>query len=198
MKALIQTKEDLKKSAVLSALSALFLLILLNLYCPDRNLLFQNSDFEMGDRTNWDAQGWVGGERAFDNQPTFGDNPWHRDAGASHYVGNYWVGTFEDRHTPDAPSGRVQGNKPIGKLISHPFVIRRDRISFQFGGGPDSEDIRVELLVDGKVVRVESKKGILFSGERMKRIMWPTPCGVAWPQVSQRQMRFAPHSIAVR
>ena len=38
---------------------------------------------------------------------------------------------------------------------------------------------------------------VSFTSSLTKRTSWRTPCGVAWPTVSARQMRPAPHSIAV-
>ena len=57
----------------------------------DSSLLFANSDFEMGDLTNWTADG-----NAFDFQPTTGDNPTARGRKTqpSHHQGKFWIGTL--------------------------------------------------------------------------------------------------------
>src|SRR5512139_1033605 len=61
-------------------------------------------DFETGDLRGWHATG-----TAFNNQPTYGDNPTARHRGQpSRHQGNYWIGGYENRHTQSDPAGRIQ------------------------------------------------------------------------------------------
>lgn len=88
-------------------------------------------DFETGGLTGWTQTG-----EAFKNQPTFGDNPTARNRGqASNHQGQYWIGTYENRHQSSDPAGAVQGDAPQGTLTSTPFILRNSRISFLVGGG---------------------------------------------------------------
>jgi hypothetical protein len=134
---------------------------------PWHKPLFQNSDFEMGNLTNWRAIG-----EAFKNQPTFGDNCLYRYRGISNMRGNYWVGTFENRPTPRSPKGETQGDAPIGELVSIPFTIERDRISFLMGGGKDIPEEGVALQVNGKIVHFEKGRGSQIDSEVMRRVTW--------------------------
>jgi hypothetical protein len=105
-------------------------------------------NFENGDLRGWDATG-----DAFSHQPTYGDNPTARHRGQpSKHQGNYWIGGFEKRPTPDDQPGAVQGDGPQGTLTSQPFSISKRSISFLVGGGCDINSVRVEILVDGRVV----------------------------------------------
>jgi hypothetical protein len=115
---------------------------------PDTGGVEITWDFETGDLRGWDAAG-----NAFKTQPTYGDNPTERKRGqASKHQGNYWIGTFEKRPTPDDKPGETQGDEPKGTLTSKPFTINSKSINFLIGGGCDLKDVRVELLVDGNVV----------------------------------------------
>ena len=111
-------------------------------------------NFETGDLRGWEATG-----NAFAYQPTYGDNPTARHRGQpSHHEGNYWIGGYEKRQTPNDPAGAVQGDGPQGTLTSQPFTIRTSSISFLIGGGCDSNTERVEILVDGRVVQKATGK----------------------------------------
>ena len=106
-------------------------------------------NFETGDLRGWEATG-----NAFAYQPTYGDNPTARHRGQpSNHEGNYWIGGYEKRPTPNDPAGAVQGDGPQGTLVSQPFTIRTSSISFLIGGGCDINTERVEILVDGRVVQ---------------------------------------------
>jgi hypothetical protein len=136
-------------------------------HAPWYKPVFPNSDFEKGDLTNWKAVG-----DAFKNQPTFGDNCMYRSRGISNLRGNYWVGTFENRPSPRADKGETQGDAPTGELISKPFTIERDRLSFLIGGGKDSPAEGVALEVNGKIVRFVYGRGSQINSEVMSRVTW--------------------------
>jgi hypothetical protein len=111
-------------------------------------------NFETGDLRGWEATG-----TAFAYQPTYGDNPTARHRGQpSNHEGNYWIGGYEKRPTPNDPAGAVQGDGPQGTLVSQPFTIRTSSISFLIGGGCDINTERVEILVDGRVVQKATGK----------------------------------------
>jgi hypothetical protein len=121
-------------------------------------------DFETGDLRGWTQTG-----TSFQNQPTYGDNPTARNRGEpSNHQGNYWIGTFENRHTPSDPAGQVQGDDPEGTLTSAPFVINTPSISFLLGGGNDLDYVSVELLIDGQAARVSVGE----AKETMSRVRW--------------------------
>jgi hypothetical protein len=149
-------------------------------------------------RTTWDFEsgtlrGWATTGDAFDNQPTFGDNPLMRPGyptalGASapssaRLRGRYFVGTFEDymgdltaiaggdpTQTPPSSQlpGTVQGDAPTGTMTSDPFLIAGDRISFLVGGGCDPHSEFVTLLVDG-LPHLRATGGC---DEEMRRVFW--------------------------
>jgi TolB-like protein len=106
-------------------------------------------DFETGDLRGWTSTG-----QAFAFQPTYQDNPTARRRGQpSQHQGDYWIGGYEKRPRPHDPPGQIQGDGPQGTLLSEPFVIRHPGIQFLIGGGCDITKVRVELVVDGRVVR---------------------------------------------
>ncbi|MCD4720304.1 MAG: discoidin domain-containing protein [Desulfobacula sp.] len=129
------------------------------------DLLFENSDFEAGDLTNWIATG-----DAFDFQPTKGDNPTarHRKHPSEHQ-GEYWIGTFEKYNgKPELRPGQTQGDRPSGTLTSVPFVVSREQIVFLIGGGKYPDKEYAALVVDGK----EVKKATGKSKETMHEVVW--------------------------
>ena len=88
----------------------------------------------------------------FNNQPTYGDNPTARHRGQpSEHQGHYWIGGFENRPSPDAPGGAIQGDGPRGTLTSPVFKIKGRYISFLIGGGCDHNVVRAELVINGRV-----------------------------------------------
>lgn len=129
-------------------------------------LLFANSDFEMGNLTNWTAKG-----NAFDFQPTKGDNPIARGrrGHSSKHQGQFWIGTFEkyQGQAKQSPGGR-QGDRPKGTLTSIPFKITGDKIAFLVGGGESKGREMVSLLVDGKPVL----NAIGERHETLKPVVW--------------------------
>jgi hypothetical protein len=121
-------------------------------------------DFESGN-----LLGWIKTGTAFDTQPTYGDNPTARHRGQpSQHQGNYWIGSFENRHRPSEPPGRIQGDGPQGTLTSQPFVISSPVISFLVGGGCDMNTERVVLVINGRPVLKSTGK----CSETMNRVSW--------------------------
>ena len=70
---------------------ALVLVVASVTMAAEPSLLFENSDFEKGDLTDWKAEG-----DAFACQPTKGDNPAARRRGASRHQGEFWIGTHDE------------------------------------------------------------------------------------------------------
>ena len=138
-----------------------------NFYFGWDRTLFPNSNFEKGILESWMEEGV-----AFHDQPTFGDNTYYRGRGVSNFRGNYWIGTYENRHSSKDPKGEIQGDAPVGKLTSIPFIIERDRICFLIGGGNNSAAAGVTLEVEGKRVLFEPGRGSLIDSERMSRVTW--------------------------
>jgi hypothetical protein len=128
-------------------------------------LLFVNSDFEKGDLTNWTATG-----RAFEFQPTKGDNPTVRGRNQpSRHNGDFWIGTYEKyQGIGKQKPGRINGDRQKGTLTSVPFQIRGDSITFLVGGGKLPKTEYVALLVDGQEVLKVSGNG----SESMERQDW--------------------------
>jgi fructan beta-fructosidase len=69
-------------------------------------------------------------------------------------------GSFPDQMKVDGFMGRglvnsyLGGDGSVGKLISPPFTIERNFISFMIGGGQNDGQLGIRLRVDGKVVRL--------------------------------------------
>ena len=131
-----------KNSSIFGSSSPLILILLSLGSCG-------NFDFEKGT-----LEGWERGDRAFDFQPTYGDNVRARTGGnhSSGHQGSWWIGSYENRpHVSSAPGG-TQGNGPVGWLRS-PFIrITGAFLNFLIGGGCDTSKVRLELLVDNYVV----------------------------------------------
>ena len=103
-------------------------------------------DFEAG------SHGWKRTGTAFNNQPTYGDNPTARNRGQpAKQQGDWWIGGAENRPSKAATPGAVQGDGPQGTLASPFFKIVGKRISFLIGGGCDIKKVRAELIVDHQV-----------------------------------------------
>ena len=113
---------------------------------------------------NWTREG-----AAFKYQPTYGDNPAHRDRESANQQGDWWIGGFEFRPSPSRCAGLYRsGDAPQGTITSPAFTIRGSMLSFLIGGGCDVTKVRAELVVDGKVVRLETGKCF----ETMARRQW--------------------------
>ncbi|XP_031560698.1 sushi, von Willebrand factor type A, EGF and pentraxin domain-containing protein 1-like [Actinia tenebrosa] len=111
---------------------------------------------------------WTKTGTAFNNQPTYGDNPRFRNRESAQQQGNWWIGGAENRPSPSHPAGQIQGDGPTGTLTSPTFQITGKSLSFLIGGGCDVTKVRVELLIDGLVVKRET--GRCF--ESMERRCW--------------------------
>ena len=96
---------------------------------------------------------------AFNNQPTYGNNPSARDKQHNHesnHKGDWWIGTYENRSNPSEPPGGIQGDGPQGSLTSPSFQITGKLLTFLIGAGCENKaNIRAELIVGGEVVGEE-------------------------------------------
>ena len=105
-------------------------------------------DFEHG------VRGWQKTGTAFNNQPTYGDNPTARNRGQpAKQQGDWWIGGAEHRPTKETPPGQFQPgvDRPQGTLTSPYFEIVGSSVSFLIGGGCEMDLVRAELIVDGMV-----------------------------------------------
>ena len=119
-------------------------------------------DFESG------VDSWTRTGNAFDNQPTYGDNPKYRNHESANQQGDWWIGGAENRPSPSHPAGQTQGDAPTGTMTSPTFTISGNVMSFLVGGGCDINTVRVELIVHDQVVRNETGKCF----ESMERREW--------------------------
>lgn len=132
---------------------------------PD-TLLFPNSDFELGDLSNWNPEG-----EAMAFQPTKGDNVRVRAAKKTAAPqGDFWIGTFEKYQGKEGQKpGDSLGDKAEGSLSSIPFTVKGCAIQFLVGGGKGSSTA-VRLLVDGMEERTASG----HDHEGMQTMVWDT------------------------
>ena len=151
-------------------------------------------DFEDHDLSNWTLTG-----TAFNNQPTYGDNPSKRFEEAeeertepSHHRGDWWIGTYENRSSPSHPAGKKQGDSPQGSMTSPSFLIDTNFLRFLIGAGcKDVRKVRAELIVDGKVIfETKAEKGSEDCIETMSEKSW----NVSGFTGSQAQLRLIDHS----
>ena len=105
---------------------------------------FENCDFEQGSLFNWTAEG-----TAMANQPTKGDNTSARGNNRSNQQGQYWIGTYENYNGVVGNPGDVQGDSPVGSLVSVNFTITKPYLSFRVGAGSDSALVGVSLIHSG-------------------------------------------------
>ena len=106
-------------------------------------------DFEDHELSNWTLSG-----TAFNNQPTYGDNPskrLHRIEPSNHR-GDWWIGTYENRPNSSHPAGEIQDDDPQGSMTSPSFLIDTNFLTFLIGAGCQNFETRAELIVDGDVV----------------------------------------------
>lgn len=106
-------------------------------------LVFENSNFEMGSMMNWRHSGAAFLYQPVDRQPgQWIRRPWNER--------QHWVGTFDRVSETGRPL--IQGDGPIGTMSSIYFTITRPYLNFLVGGGDDIKRIYVALIVDGKEV----------------------------------------------
>ena len=133
-------------------------------------------DFEDG------IKGWQKTGTAFNNQPTYGDNPTARGFHSpANQQGDWWIGGFEYRPSEETSPGLYQGDEPQGTLTSPPFTIIGKNISFLIGGACNESFSRAELIVKSLVsTLVENCKTITLiklkvaqnSFQRFSRLTW--------------------------
>ena len=99
-------------------------------------------DFESGTYRNWTVEGTAFGKIP-QTAETIAPYQGKINAGGKYFVNSHNVRQGEDM---------AAGDRHTGKLISKPFRIERDFISFLVGGGSNEEQTCIRLLVDGKVV----------------------------------------------
>ena len=107
-------------------------------------------DFEDHDLSNWTLSG-----TAFNNQPTYRDNPSERlvRIEPSKHEGDWWIGTFENRSSSSHPAGEIQGDQPQGNMKSPSFLIDTNFLRFLIGAGcKNVGKVRAELIVNGDVI----------------------------------------------
>lgn len=150
---------------VLSVLTGFFTFRVLS---PQDKLLFPNSDFEKGSLENWTAEG-----AAFQNQPTFGDNPLKRGrTRPTEIQGNFWIGTYENRPSADSAEGMSQSDGPMGRLISTPFTLQGSKIGFLAGAGNNTNDTTITLVIDGKTVLTHTPSALVLNEETLQPVVW--------------------------
>ena len=110
---------------------------------------------------------------AFDNQPTFGDNPVERGQQSSNLEGHGYVSTVEDYSYPlDGAPGSVQYYSAYGLVRSTPFTIGETRLSLLVGGGD-----RLDRTFVGMVDAASGRMLFMSAGHdsyAMDRRLWNT------------------------
>lgn len=143
-------------------------------------------DFENHDLSQWHLSG-----TAFNNQPTYGDNPTARGRGQpANQQGDYWIGTVENRPTPADQPGLIQGDGPKGSMTSPEFPIIRKNLVFLIGAGCASAEVHALLLIDGNVVLGETPTACT---ETMSEMSWNV-ADYAIQNVQTAQLRLVDNS----
>ena len=149
-------------------------------------------DFEDHDLSNWTLSG-----TAFNNQPTYGDNPSERlkvkgRNEPSNHRGDWWIGIFENRSSCSHPAGEIQGDQPQGNMTSPSFLIDTNFLRFLIGAGcKDVGKVRAELIVNGDVIfETKAEKGSTDCIETMYEKSW----NVSGFTGSRAQLRLIDHS----
>ena len=148
-------------------------------------------DFEDHDLSNWTLSG-----TAFNNQPTYGDNPSERfeRTEPSKHEGDWWIGTYEHRPSSSDPAVKEQGDQPQGNMTSPSFLIDTNFLRFLIGAGcKDVSKVRAELIVNGDVIfgtRADNEEGSGNCIETMSEKSW----NVSGFTGSQAQLRLIDHS----
>ena len=109
-------------------------------------------DFE-GGIYDWEKTG-----TAFNNQPTYGDNPTARNKGQpANQQGDWWIGGYENRPSKESRAGEIQGDGSQGTLATPFFNIGGEEVSFLIGGGCDINTVRAELVINNQVSKLSIK-----------------------------------------
>ncbi|MEK7486199.1 MAG: hypothetical protein AABZ60_17890 [Planctomycetota bacterium] len=112
---------------------------------PDQKEYFgiRNGSFEDGD-----LSGWVASGTAMKFQPTYGNNIVARVIDHSpQQQGMFWIGTYEATTSGNQITPyQMQGEEPVGNLLSEPFTLSKNTLYFRMSGGV-SEQIYVALLI---------------------------------------------------
>ncbi|MEZ6128661.1 MAG: glycoside hydrolase family 32 protein [Planctomycetaceae bacterium] len=128
------------------------------------DLLFPNSDFELGTLEGWTVDG-----DAFRVQPTKGDNTVARNRETSNLQGTWWIGGYEKFNGVEGKPGETVGDNLTGTLTSREFTIRHPYITFRIGAGNLPGKVGVKLLVDGDETElatgVDSETMVSFSAD---------------------------------
>lgn len=112
--------------------------------------------------------GWLRSGEAFAGQPTYQEGRTTRGQ-TTNAEGHYYIGTYEDRPDKAAPAGRIQGDRPQGRLRSPEFELPRGHLGFRIGGGQDRERLHVALrLADGTELRRATGTG----SNAMDTVVW--------------------------
>ncbi len=84
---------------------------------------------------------------AFDNQPTWGNNPGQRGEGNANLQGNSYIATYEDYPSPSTGNeGNIQGEFWTGLIRSANFTVTENRIRLLVGGGDNLDRCFVALV----------------------------------------------------
>lgn len=122
-------------------------------------LIFRNSNFEMGTLQGWHHTGNAFVDQPVDRQPA----NWLR---RPYNEGRYWIGTYDRRSVLGRPL--EQGDERTGILTSDSFVITRPRMNFLVGGGDRLEKAYVSLEVEGEeILRAGGQKR-----SAMRTVIW--------------------------
>ena len=145
-------------------------------------------DFEDHDLSNWTLSG-----TAFNNQPTYGDNPskrLHRIEPSNHR-GDWWIGTYENRPNSSHPAGEIQDDDPQGSMTSPSFLIDTNFLTFLIGAGCQNFETRAELIVDGGLIfKTKAEKRSTNCIETMYEKSW----NVSRFTGNRAQLRLIDHS----
>jgi hypothetical protein len=118
-------------------------------------------NFETGN-----CQGWIKKGRAFQNQPVYGENNESKPGDQSlNHQGKYLIATSENCSGLSRVTVGIQGDELTGELISLPFIIQGDSISFLLGGG---KSCSVNLIVNDEIALSATGNDT----ETMKRVEW--------------------------
>ncbi len=119
--------------------------------CRGDELLFPNSDFESGTLDGWTVEG-----KAFQFQPTKGDNTKARNRESANMQGTWWIGGYEKYNGVEGKPGDTAGDQLTGTLTSCEFTIKHPYITFRIGAGHLPGEVGVSLLLDGKHIELST------------------------------------------